>query len=60
MPTSAEDLDAVRELFREYVGAPGWDAGSQEYLALQAFDDELQRLRGRIVPAGLLLESATA
>ena len=56
-PTSAEDLDAVRELFREYVSAPGWEAGFHEYLALQAFDEELQSLPGAYRPpaGGLLL-----
>ena len=56
MPTSAEDLDAVRELFREYVSAPGWEASFHEYLAQQAFDDELRGLPGAYrPPAGALL-----
>jgi ribosomal protein S18 acetylase RimI-like enzyme len=55
-PLSADDLDAVRALFREYVSAPGWDAGFQQYLVQQAFEEEVENLPGAYgSPAGALL-----
>jgi ribosomal protein S18 acetylase RimI-like enzyme len=55
-PTSVNDLDAVRALFREYVSSPGWDAGFQRYLAQQAFEDELRDLpHAYRAPSGALL-----
>ena len=55
-PTTEEDLAALQALFREYVSAPGWEAGFAAYLAQQAFDAELSDLRGVYAPpAGQLL-----
>lgn len=55
-PASDEDFAAVRELFREYASAPGWEASFATYLAQQAFDDELADLRRVYAePAGRLL-----
>ena len=51
-PGGVEDLAAIRELFREYVAAPDWEAAFHEYLAQQAFDDELQTLPGSYTPPG--------
>ena len=60
-PASDEDFAAVRELFREYVGAPGWEASFATYLAQQAFDDELADLRRVYAPpAGRLLLARVA
>ncbi len=54
--SSAEDLDAVRELFREYVSTPDWEAGFHAYLAQQAFEAELHSLPGVYrQPEGALL-----
>lgn len=57
MPASDEDLAAVRELFREYVSAPGWEASFATYLSQQGFEDELANLHGVYAPpaARLLL-----
>ena len=55
-PASDEDFAAVRELFREYVSAPGWEVSFGAYLAQQAFDAELADLRRVYAPpAGRLL-----
>ena len=55
-PSTREELDAVRALFREYVSAPGWDAGFAEYLADQSFESELRDLPGAYrPPLGALL-----
>ncbi len=55
-PASDEDLAAIQALFREYVSAPGWEAGFAAYLAQQAFDAELADLpRVYASPTGLLL-----
>ena len=51
-----EDLDAVRELFLEYVSVPDWEADFATYLAQQAFESELAGLPGAYAPpAGALL-----
>jgi len=53
---SAADIDAVRALFLEYIGMPGWEAGFAQYLEQQAFDHELAQLPGPYAaPAGALL-----
>jgi ribosomal protein S18 acetylase RimI-like enzyme len=49
-PASDEDLAATQALFREYVSAPGWEAGFVAYLAQQAFDTELADLRRVYAP----------
>ena len=51
-PETADDLSAVRDLFREYVSAPDWEATFQEYLATQAFEEELKNLPGPYAPPG--------
>ena len=51
-----EDLDAIRELFLDYVSAPGWESGFATYLAQQAFETELAELPGSYAPpTGALL-----
>ena len=55
-PASDEDFAAVRELFREYVSVPDWEATFATYLAQQGFDDELASLhRVYAPPAARLL-----
>ena len=51
-PASAADFAAIRELFREYVAAPDWEAAFHEYLAQQAFEEELNNLPGSYAPPG--------
>lgn len=44
------DLAAARALFREYVRSPEFEAEFQQYLAQQAFDEELAGLPGKYAP----------
>ena len=56
-----EDLDAVRELFLEYVSVPDWEADFATYLAQQAFETELAELPGPYAPpTGALLLARVA
>lgn len=52
----AEDLDAVRALFVEYISSPDWEAEFATYLAQQSFEAELASLPGPYAPpSGALL-----
>jgi GNAT superfamily N-acetyltransferase len=47
-----DDLSAARELFIEYVSAPGWEAGFARYLVQQEFATEVATLPGPYAPPG--------
>ncbi len=57
--TTPAELEAIRKLFLEYVGAPGMEPEFAGYLAIQAFDAELASLPGSYAPPGGRLLIAT-